>query len=118
MAFRKGGKQGPGRGPQKGAPNAGRPPSALRAQMRGALAERMAVALDIADGKPVQRLKLPTGEETEAHISASPADRLRALEFLAKYGLGSTITATDTEGNDAPTPVQVWRIGDNEIPLG
>ena len=31
---------------------------------------------------------------------ASHADRLRALDFLAKYGLGTTVTETDTDGND------------------
>ena len=68
-------------------PGAGRPPSELREKMRGSLAQRIQIAEQIADNK-----------------KSSDADRLRALDFLAKYGLGTTITETDTEGNDAPKP--------------
>ena len=67
--------------------NAGRPPSAIRAQMRGALAKRVKIAEQIAD---------------DTH--ASQSDRIRALDFLAKYGLGTTQTQTDADGNDAPPP--------------
>jgi hypothetical protein len=63
----------------------GHAPSVLREKMRGALATRVKIAQEIAD-------------DTEG----TSADRLRALDFLAKYGLGTTITGTDTEGNDAP----------------
>ena len=52
-------------------------------RFRNALAKRITVAEGICDD--------PT---------ASKNDRLKALEFLAKYGLGTTITETDTEGND------------------
>jgi hypothetical protein len=61
----------------------GRPPSAIRAQMRGSLAERISIAEAIADDK-----------------DAKASDRLHALDLLAKYGLGTTSTETDTEGND------------------
>jgi hypothetical protein len=30
--------------------------------------------------------------------------RMQLAEFLAKYGLGTTVTETDTEGNDVPRP--------------
>ena len=33
--------------------------------------------------------------------TASNRDRMQALEFLARYGLGTTVTETDTAGNDA-----------------
>ncbi|MCO4098780.1 MAG: hypothetical protein HEQ38_05095 [Gemmatimonas sp.] len=36
--------------------------------------------------------------------SLSVSDRLRALEQLARYGLGATVTQTDTDGN---TPLSV-----------
>ena len=49
----------------------GRPPSEFRRRMRGSLEERLHVAEEIADD--------PDGR---------PADRIRALEFFAKYGLG------------------------------
>lgn len=64
---------GAGRGPAKGAPNAGRPPSAVRALMREALAARVSLAEAIADDP-----------------ANAPAERLRALDLLGRYGLGST----------------------------
>jgi hypothetical protein len=67
-------------------PGTGRPPDELRARMRGSLDQRMHVAEEVLDDP-----------------RAAVADRLRALEFLAKYGLGTTTTTTDTKGND-PAP--------------
>lgn len=68
-------------------PGTGRPPSELRERMRGSLAQRIQIAEEIADAE-----------------GSAPADKLRALEFLAKYGLGTTQTQTDTDGNDALPP--------------
>jgi len=95
----------------KGGP--GRPTGALRARMFGALDEQLAVASDIASGQPVemQEINLP---DVLAHVecpscggglqpksvddmlakitvrgSASAGERLRALDFLARYGLGA-----------------------------
>jgi hypothetical protein len=65
----------------------GRPPSALREQLRGSFAERIPVLEQMVD---------------DAKTSAS--DRLRALDLMAKYGLGTTSTSTNTDGQDAPTP--------------
>ena len=53
-------------------PGTGAPPSELRAKMRGSLADRIAIAEGIADSE-----------------AASDADRLRAVDLLAKYGLGT-----------------------------
>lgn len=64
---------GAGRGPAAGAPNAGRPPSAVRALLRESFAVRVPLAEALADD--------PT---------LSAADRLRALDLLARYGLGTT----------------------------
>ena len=64
---------GAGRGPAKGAPNAGRPPSAVRALLREAFATRVSLAAEIADDP-----------------SLAPAERLRALDLLGRYGLGTT----------------------------
>jgi hypothetical protein len=50
----------------------GAPPSELRKRLRGSLEERIQVAEEIADG---------------AQFSA--ADRLRALDLMARYGLGT-----------------------------
>lgn len=62
----------------------GRTPKEMRDKMRYSLAQRIWIAEQIADDE-----------------SASNRDRMQALEFLARYGLGTTITETDTEGNDA-----------------
>lgn len=62
----------------------GRPPSAIRATMREALADRIPILEAIADDP-----------------KASVADRMKAVDLLGKYGLGTTVTETDTEGHDA-----------------
>ena len=62
-------------------PGPGRPPSALRERMRGALDERLHVAEDIAD-----------------NTGARDADRIAALHFLVRYGLPAQLeleTVTD-----------------------
>ena len=51
----------------------GRPPSAIRERLRGSFEERIEVLEEIADD-PMQ----------------TPADRTRAIDMLAKYGLGTT----------------------------
>jgi hypothetical protein len=50
----------------------GRPPSALRDRLRGSFAERVLVLEAIADDD-----------------QADPQDRIRAIDVLAKYGLGT-----------------------------
>ena len=77
-----------GKGPAPGAPNAGRPPSAIRASMREALDERLKLLASFADDP-----------------NLAPLERMRALDMLAKYGIGTTQTATDTEGDNAPPGV-------------
>ena len=66
-----------GRGPKPGAPNAGRPPSDVRKAMRLALEDRLGVLADIADNP-----------------ASNAGDRIRALEVLARYGLGTSDTLT------------------------
>ena len=43
---------------------------------------------------------------------ASKAERLKAMDLMARYGLGTTSTATDTEGNDVP---RAGKLTDEEI---
>lgn len=71
------------RGSKKGEvhPGQGRPPSAIREKMRMALDERIKIAEAIADDP-----------------EASKADRLRALDLLAKYGLGTKSEVTGEDG--------------------
>jgi hypothetical protein len=81
MPGRNGGKLRRG-GPIHAGP--GRPPSAIRALARE----------DFADLVPELRriAKSP---------KATTSDRLKAIDLLGKYGLGTTVTETDTEGRDA-----------------
>lgn len=76
---------------RNGGPNAGgtgRPPSEIRKKLRGSFEDRVKVLEAIADD-----------------TKASPADRMRALDLMGKYGLGTTMTETDTEGNDVTVRV-------------
>lgn len=49
--------------------------------------------------------RVPIAEAIADNPKSAPSDRLRALEFLAKYGLGTTNTETDTDGNDVTVRV-------------
>lgn len=63
---------------QKGNPgNRGPPTSKLRQRFRDSLESRLYIAEEIADDE-----------------GASATDRLRALEFLARYGMGTTTSVT------------------------
>lgn len=73
-------------GTNKGGP--GRPPSAIRELCRGAFAERIPILAKIADGEAVAKMKID-GVETQTLISADVGDRIKAIDQLAKYGLGA-----------------------------
>lgn len=105
---------GAGGGPQ---PGSGRPPSELRRRLVGSLTERVTIAEAMADGKAMKEAHIPLhvvlkhatcpvcagaleklAEVTDAdlavvklrgHESVTPGDRLRALDLMAKYGLGT-----------------------------
>jgi hypothetical protein len=94
-------------------PGTGAPPSLLRDKLRGSFAERTHIIEQIADGVPMQRAVFPLAAilqhascpkcgdklkpndvtallvEIQGQISASPKDRLGALDLAAKYGLGT-----------------------------
>lgn len=91
-----------GKGPKKGAKNAGRPPNAIRAAMRAALSDRIQIAIQIIDA-----------------ADASPAQQLAALDFLAKFGLGprqqrQRVEVTGKNGGPVET-TQTLVFGDKEI---
>jgi hypothetical protein len=94
----------------------GRPPSELRARLRGSFAERIPVIEDIADGEVMTRKEFPVisvlrhvhcpkcggdlhmncTDAIEAmsitivgKVSATPKDRIAAIDLAAKYGLGT-----------------------------
>ena len=105
---------GAGGGPQ---PGAGRPPSILRERLKGALEARVPIIEQIADGSPIKLADIPlatvlkyaTCPKCEGAFklldsvkpedailvtlrgreSASPSDRIKALDLAAKYGLGT-----------------------------
>ncbi len=94
-ALLSGGKRG-------GTPGTGRPPSALRERLRGSFEDRIQILEEIADGEITLRLTqkcehcgkepsqpAPTVEEV-LKIVPPITDRLRALDLMAKYGLGTT----------------------------
>lgn len=78
----------------------GRPPSALRATCRASFAARIKILEDIADGEPIVKLRGPDGETTIGLGSASPADRIRAIDTLGKYGGIEKLTLDDGSGRD------------------
>lgn len=51
------------------------------------MAEGVAVAIDILRGEPVKIIRDQFGNDTKLKESASPGDRLKALDILGKYGL-------------------------------
>ncbi len=77
-----------GRGPKPGAPNAGRPPSVIRERCRGSFEDRIAVLEEIVD---------------DAKVSAG--DRIRALDLLGKYGLGTQQQHSGPDGGVIPLGV-------------
>ena len=76
-----GGALVPGAGGGRG-PGAGRPPSRIRQALRQSFEDRIRLLEEIADG--------PEGKTTVG-------DRLRALDILAKYGLGADRSHHDEE---------------------
>lgn len=67
----------------------GRPPSAIREQLRGDFDRRRRILREIADGKAMVRVRDAEGKETESLVSAAPRDRLRAIDIMGKYGIGT-----------------------------
>jgi hypothetical protein len=68
--------------------NAGRPPSALRERLRGSLEDRVAVLEEIADDR------VAVLEEIADDPESQPSDRIRSIDVLAKYGLGTVREVT------------------------
>lgn len=66
----------------------GRPPSAIRELLAESLPDRVASLTAIADGEVVQRMRIGD-KETATMISADVSDRLRAIDLLFKYSIGT-----------------------------
>lgn len=87
--FKKGFDPRRGRGPEQGAPNAGRPRSRFKEECRELL---------VADGIMFLR-------EVMTDPERSTADRLRAVELVARYGLGRP--QAEEFDTDQPTGVVI-----------
>jgi hypothetical protein len=63
-------------------------PSAIRLICRESFERRVVILEQIADGEPIQKIEIlgAGGKPVEAKVSASPADRIRAIDTLGKYG--------------------------------
>ena len=64
----------------------------------------------IAEGEALEVVKDAQGHETNLRRSAAVSERLKAIDLLAKYGLGTTVTETDTEGHDVIRVIREPRI--------
>jgi hypothetical protein len=99
----------------------GRPPSAIREQLRGSFSERVKILEKIADGIVTLRLvgcceecghegEPLTADEIKAALPQI-ADRIKAIDMLAKYGLG---TRQEVTGPDGEALFKVYRNIDDE----
>lgn len=81
----------------------GRPPSAVRDACRLAFQQRIKVLKEIADGVVVYRLRKDgdkPGEDELLKLAPTPADRIRAVDTLGKYGGIQKVEHTGAD--DAP----------------
>jgi len=68
----------------------GRPPSEIRERLRGSLSDRVSVLEEIADRPREANVTCPEcGSEVAVNPPANDGDRIRAIDTLAKYGLGT-----------------------------
>jgi hypothetical protein len=57
--------------------------------------------------------RIPILEAIADDPDADDSDRIKAVDLLGKYGLGTTTTETDTGGNDVPRPQVIAYIPEN-----
>lgn len=90
-------RNGNGRGPKAGAPNAGRPPSVVRQVAREAWADRIAKLVAIIDDP-----------KTDPRV---------VVAAMAELRNGSGLNSTAVTGEDAEPliPPQTWTFGDRRI---
>lgn len=100
------------RGDQAVATSAAAEIARIRQKMRRSVDKRFAVLEAIADGEPVHKVKLGEGADTvEATVSASPADRIKALDTLLRYGVGTAPASVDVTSGGEPISPQTWVFG-------
>jgi hypothetical protein len=75
--------------------NAGRPPSALRAIAREALADALPGLRLVAIGEPVKVTRVVSGETIELEMRAPIAERMEAFDRLYTTGMGEELRTED-----------------------
>jgi hypothetical protein len=73
-------------------PGPGRPPDKIRAALRKAFDDRRSILEGIADDPETDNVT-----------------RMKALDMLAKYGLGTPTAAVDSEGNQTDIPLVTFK---------
>lgn len=73
-----------GRGPAKGAPNAGRPKDKIVELAARGLEKALPLLVETALGTATEKMLDPEGNVTEMKVSASANERSKAVEVLAK----------------------------------
>lgn len=96
--FQRGADSRRGKGPTKGAPNAGRPKDKIVELARQGLEQALPLLIKTALGKPTEIQKDEEGNETGYTVSASANERNRAVEVLGKVGrlIGARIEVEQT----------------------
>jgi hypothetical protein len=74
----------------KSRPAGGRPPDKVRAALRKAFDDRIPLLMALAE-------------------SEDDAVKLKAMDMLAKYGLGTPTAAVDSEGNQTDIPLVAFK---------
>lgn len=73
-----------GRGPKKGAPNAGRPKDRIVEMAAAGLERAIPLLIDTALGEATEKMVSPEGVVTNIKVSATANERAKAAEVLAK----------------------------------
>jgi hypothetical protein len=96
--FQRGGDPRSGRGPKKGAPNAGRPKDKIVELAAQGLEKALPLLIQTALGKATEIQKDEEGNETGYTVSASANERSKAVEVLGKVArkIGARIEVEQT----------------------
>lgn len=93
-----------GRGPKKGAPNAGRPPDEIIKKAVEVYGAKCLPFLEqVVDGTPMEKILTPDGEETGLIGSARPETRVKATSEIGKVArlIGGRLDVEHTIGRPA-----------------
>jgi hypothetical protein len=82
-----------------------------------AFEQRIPALIAIADGEAIQKIQIKGADgQVEATVSATPKDRITAIDVLGKYGLG---TKNEVSGDpDNPLTVRYTHIVKAAIAYG